>query len=150
MINETKIRKWLANPKTPIRRNGATHEEVAELELVLERAGMGRSVFYSRTTYVGFDVWEMNGITRCMEQYVDMANADNTNDGTTESREPLRLGLLSPQDFRQMLLDHGLWCDFTNYMQMLGMSPKTTRSRFYENSFAQWEMEGVENLMMNA
>jgi hypothetical protein len=148
MIKKEKIQKWIANPKTPIRRNGATQEEVAKLKLLLERAGMGVSMFYNRTTYVGFDQWEMNGITRCMEEYVEMVNDDANGGG--ENKEPLILRMKSPQDFRQMLLERNLWCDFTNYMQLLGMSPKTTKSRFYENSFAPWEMQGVESMMMNA
>ena len=142
----------MGNPKTPIRRNGATVEEVSKLKLLFERAGMTSSVFYNRTTYVGFDTWEVDGINRCMEQYVQMVNDEAKGKETEEGEqpEPLRIGNMSPQDFRQALLDRGLWCDFTNYMQLHGMSTKTTLKRFYENSFAEWEMKGVERMMWEA
>ena len=148
-ISVNKIQRWLGAPQKPIARNGASVKELALLRELFKKYGMSDSRFYNRAQYVGFDAWEIMGIDRCINEYVEMVNEEirTGKRQTDENTEPITLtATMSAQDFRQLLSERGLLTDFYNYMSLQGMSQKTTAIRIADGNFAEWEMRGVESI----
>lgn len=111
--------------------------ERAEFRSVMEMAGAGWSMLYQRMIYRGFDMWELTGIDRCMEDFWQMAHS-------TADEIPPKPDLFN---FFQTLIEQGTNAAFVKYMEAHGMSRNTTIKRFNDPNFKEWEIDGVESTL---
>lgn len=140
-MEEIKVINWINSPECPITKNGATANDIAILKERFVVAGMTPSKFYSRVNYIGFDEWEMRGMCQCIEDYVSVANEEQS------ITEPIYLsGEIDPSEFWQTLLERGLITQFSTYMRELGLSTTTLRRRMQAADFDIWEWDGVASI----
>ena len=131
MIAKEKIEKILESPRTPLMRQvELTADERVELRDALNAKGMGTNTIYQRINYIGFDTWEVQGITACMAEATNYSG--------------------DPTLFWPWLVENGQHTCFAHFMEQLGMSYKTTLRRFAEFNFKPWELEGFASILRNA
>ena len=141
MIEEIKVVKWIAEPNAPIKKNGASVEDIELLQSRFLCAGMTRSKYYSRVNYIGFDEWEMRGMNQCISDFVSVYNEQASMD------EVIYLSSdIDPSEFWQTLSERGAITQFSAYMRELGLSATTLRRRMQDGDFMAWEWDGVASV----
>lgn len=111
-----------------------TPEDKRRIFNVMSSKGMSDGTAYNRFFRDGFSMWELKGIRQVITNYVK----NNTLDESL---------LQDFQTFYKNLTDKTA---FKQHMNSLGMGLNTTIYRFNGFNFRQWELDGMERVIMES
>ena len=103
----------------------------------LSEKGMSKTKIYNRLFHKGFKEWEMQGISSCMTEYMNLCDLHLIEDAETASFEKI-------QEFYNFLPSK---MSFLNFMKSKGMGICTSIAYFKRKSFRPYEMEGVAEII---
>lgn len=148
----------LAKPGTPLELKDVSVEKKKRLITFLNDKGFTTATFYLRFFRKGFDLWELEGIQSCREQFLALPDIGKL---LLEYVEKDALGnelgakgylyTLAKSDktgiFYTCLKKIGRCTRFCEFMEERGMSKNVAFARFTSDNWKPWEMEGIIPLL---
>jgi len=145
----------ICKPSTPLDVKDISAEEKKLLGEFLSSLGFTNSTFYLRFFQKGFSPWEIDGIEKCKEQFLDMKDVSEVLLGFEEDdagKEHGDKGYLytlakspEPGVFYGCLrkAKSCLCSKFQVYMLERGMCTRTVIKRFNIGDWKPWELKGI-------
>jgi len=150
----------ICTPSTPLDVKDMSAEEKKLLGEFLAAKGFTTSTFYLRFFQKGFSLWEIIGIEKCKEQFLDMKDVsevllgfeDDDASGDEHGDKGYLYTLAKSQEpgvFYSCLRKarNNLCTKFWTYMLERGMCTNTVLKRFNTGDWKPWEQKGIKALL---
>jgi len=150
----------ICKPSTPLDVKDISAEEKKLLGEFLATKGFTNSTFYLRFFQKGFSEWEIIGIEKCKEQFLDMKEVSevllNYEDANASDKDHGDKGYLytlarspEPGVFYDCLrkTKNSLCSKFWTFMLQKGMCTNTVLKRFNIGDWKPWEQVGIKALL---
>lgn len=125
-----------------------TADEKKRLYAVMERWGMSKTTCYSRFFYKGFDSWELQGITKVINEFLLTAVFDSEEGNRGYGYVLSLMPDYDDSKFYELITNLKIGVRFCDYMSARGMtSQMTVRTRFKAYDWKPWELVGIGNIL---
>ena len=125
-----------------------TAEEKKQLYAVMDKYGMPKSSCYCRFFDKGFDSWEIQGVTKIIEEFLLTVVCDNEEGNRGYAYVLSLMPDYDDSKFYEMITNLRIGVRLCDYMSERGMtSQMTVRTRFKANDWKPWELVGIGNIL---